>query len=221
MYEWFKRFARCWMSTQWTFPRYHSTSVFPTSSNSRRNAKPVCRNGEPQRRAAKHLGHAWYIGKRFWRSSCVLFSTLSAGIESMEFRKSRTVSLINSGEEWETNTSSRSQMPVWTVSQKFNHPWWERLFKELWSRPTTTADFRSSFRQIPYTSNVCLLEYKIQDWGMYLFTISYGSHALDQRSGDGWFSGWFEIFVICKRNSNARIWSTRCEDCFSTEQNHP
>ena len=42
---------------------------------------------------------------------------------------------------------------------------------------------------------------------MYLFTISYGSHAVDQRSGDGWFSGWFKIFVICKRNSNARFWS--------------
>ena len=51
------------------------------------NAKPFCRNGEPQRRAAKHLGHAWYIGKRFGRSSCVLFSTSSAGIESMEFRR--------------------------------------------------------------------------------------------------------------------------------------
>ena len=38
-----------------------------------------------------------------------------------------------------------------------------RLFKELWSRPTTTADFRSSFRQIPYTSNACLLEDKIPD----------------------------------------------------------
>ena len=56
---------------------------------------------------------------------------------------------------------------------------------ELWGRPTTTADLRSSFRQIPHTSNVCLLEDKIQDRGMYLFTISYGSNAVDQRSGDG------------------------------------
>ena len=39
----------------------------------------------------------------------------------------------------------------------------EELFKELWGTPTTTADFRSSFRQIPYTSNVCLLEDKIQE----------------------------------------------------------
>ena len=82
-------------------------------------------------------------------------------------------------------TKSRSEMPVWTVSQKFSHPQWRRLFKELWGRPTTTADFGSSFRQIPYTSYVCLLEDKIQDRGMYLFTIPYGSYAMDQRSGDG------------------------------------
>ena len=31
-------------------------------------------------------------------------------------------SLINSGEKWKPNTSSRSEMPVWTVSQKFCHP---------------------------------------------------------------------------------------------------
>ena len=56
---------------------------------------------------------------------------------------------------------------------------------------------------------------------MYLFTISYGSYAVDQGSGDGWISGWSQIFVFCKRNSNARFWSTRREKCFSTEQNHP
>ena len=41
------------------------------------------------------------------------------------------------------------------------------------------------FDKFPHTSNVCLLENKIQDRGMYLFTISYGSYAVDQRSGDG------------------------------------
>ena len=38
----------------------------------------------PQRRAAKHLGHTWYIGKRFCKSTCFLFSSLSSRIESME-----------------------------------------------------------------------------------------------------------------------------------------
>ena len=79
----------------------HVTSrpVFPTSSNSWWNAEPFCRNTGPQRRANKHLGHAWYIGKRFCRSSCVFYSTVSAGIESMEFRYIRTDSLINGREE--------------------------------------------------------------------------------------------------------------------------
>ena len=52
-------------------------------------------------------------------------------------------------------------------------------------RSTSTADFGSSLRQVPNTSNLCLLEDKVQDRGMYLFTISYGCYAMDQRSGDG------------------------------------
>ena len=95
----------------------------------------------------------------------------------MEFIDRGAASFIHSGEEWKANTGSRSEMPVWTVSQKFSHLQWRRLSKELWCRPTTTADFGSPFRQIPFTSHICLLEGKIQDWGMYLFTISYGSYA--------------------------------------------
>ena len=65
LYEWFKRFSRCWISTQWTFPRYQSTCLFLTSSSSWWTAKPFKRNAEPQRWAAKHLGHAWFFGIRF------------------------------------------------------------------------------------------------------------------------------------------------------------
>ena len=36
-----------------------------------------------------------------------------------------------------------------------------------------------------YFGNLRLLEDKVQDRGMYLFTISYGSDAMDQRSGVG------------------------------------
>ena len=64
-----------------------------------------------------------------------------------------------------------SEMPVWTVSQRFSHLQWRRLFKELWGRPTTTADLRHSLRQILHASNIRLLEDKIQNRGMYLFTI--------------------------------------------------
>ena len=123
--------------------------------------------------------------------------------------------------KWKARTKSRSEMPVWTVSQRFSHLQWRRLFKELWGRPTTTADFGCSLWQVPYTSDFCLLEDKVQDRGMYLFAISYGSDAMDQRSGVGWFSGWIKIFVIYSWYFNAEFWSTWCEDCFSAEQNHP
>ena len=95
-----------------------------------------------------------------------------------------------------------------------------KIFKELWGRPTTTADFRSSFGQTHHASTSRLLEEKIQDWGMYLFRISYGSYAVDQRSGIGLISGWPQIFVFRKRNSNARF-CTRRGACFSTYPDHP
>ena len=41
------------------------------------------------------------------------------------------------------------------------------------------------FDKFPTPDNVCLLEDKVQDRGMYLFAISYGSDAMDQRNGDG------------------------------------
>ena len=45
--------------SQWKFPRYQSTSVTPTSSDTWRNVATVFRIVEPQRRAAKHLRHTW------------------------------------------------------------------------------------------------------------------------------------------------------------------
>ena len=44
---------------------------------------------------------------------------------------------------------------------------------------------------------------------------------MDQRSGDGWISGWSQIFAFYHRNSWSKLWVTRRENCFSTEQNHP
>ena len=58
-----------------------------------------CRNAETQRRVAKHLGHTWFIGKCFYKSICVIFSTLSAGIESMELQYRRAAPFIHSGKK--------------------------------------------------------------------------------------------------------------------------
>ena len=110
---------------------------------------------------------------------------------------------------WWTPYSKHSSGPEIsdrTVSRKFSRPQGGKTLQELWSRPTTTADFGSSFRQIPHASNIRVLEDKIQDWGMYLLTISYGSYVVDQRSGVGWFSGWSQIFVFSESSQNFSHW---------------
>ena len=117
-------------------------------------------------RAAKRGRQAFGIHKvfreMFCKSSSVFFSTLSAGVESMDLCYIRTNSPITWGEEWEPNTSSGSEMPVRIVSQKSVIPHKKRFFKELGNRPRTTADLRSSFRQILHSSNICLLKDKTE-----------------------------------------------------------
>ena len=51
------------------------------------------------------------------------------------------MSTAEKSERPERNQDLRCQ--VWTVSQRFSHLQWRRLFRELWGRPTTTADFSS------------------------------------------------------------------------------
>ena len=62
---------------------YQSTSVIPTSSDTGRDVEAFFRIAAPQRRSAMHLGYTWYIGKRFCKSTCFLFSSLSSRIGSM------------------------------------------------------------------------------------------------------------------------------------------
>ena len=52
------------------------------------------------------------------------------------------------------------------------------------------------FDKFPYSTNIFVLEDKVQDGGMLLFKYPHGSDAVDQRSGDGYFSGRFKIFAI-------------------------
>ena len=65
-------------------PTLPVNQCFPTSSRSWWNAKPFSGNAEPQKWAAKYLGHTWYIGKRFCKSTGVFFSTSSARVEPMD-----------------------------------------------------------------------------------------------------------------------------------------
>ena len=68
-------------------------------------------------------------GKVFCKSRCVIISTLSTRIASMEFIDRRATPFVHSGEKRKARTKSRSEMPVWTVRQRLSHPQWRRLFK--------------------------------------------------------------------------------------------
>ena len=84
-------------------------------------------------------------GYVFANPGAFFFSSLSSRIESVVDNNRGTASHVYSGEKLKTRTKSRSEMPVWTVSQRFSHLQWRRLLKELCGRPTTTADFGSPF----------------------------------------------------------------------------
>ena len=92
---------------------------FPLYTRTWWNAEPFSVNAEPQRRAAKHLGHR-YIWKRFWQIQQRLLQRF--------IRKSWIHGVLifqnthQSCDEWRPNTSSGSEMPVRAVSQKFSHP---------------------------------------------------------------------------------------------------
>ena len=89
----------------------------PDGMLSRSFGMPSCKDGPPRIWDTHGIS-----GNVFCKSNGVFFSTLSAGVESMEFSYVGTNSLITGGEEWKPNTSSRSEMPVRTVRQKFSHP---------------------------------------------------------------------------------------------------
>ena len=64
--------------------------LFPICPRSWQNSKPFSGNVEPQKWAAKYLGHTWKIVKRFCKSNGVFFSTFSARVESMDLLCIRT-----------------------------------------------------------------------------------------------------------------------------------
>ena len=69
---------------------------------------------------------------------------------------------VYSGEEWKTGTRPRSEMPIWTVSQRFSHLQWRRLFQELWCRPTTISDLHFDKFPTPATFACWKIRFKTE-----------------------------------------------------------
>ena len=94
-----------------------------------------------------------------------------------------------------------------TVSQEFSHPQWGRFSQELWSRPTTTADFGSCWK-IRFKTEVCSCSQFPTEAIHWIKEVELVESVDELRTSS--YSWYF----------NARFWSIRHEDCFSTEQNH-
>ena len=83
-------------------------------------------------------------------------------------------------------------------AQKFSHPYWGRLFFKNYGADQQRLEIlRSSFRQIPYTSNVCLLEDKIQDWCYILVHIFLRKQCIGSKKWT-WLIQWM---IWCFRHS--------------------
>ena len=198
LYEWFQGFYGCWIDLQWKFTRYQFHLDYSLNILHLKDYWSL-----PSYRSDKLMGRQIFGIHQVYQETFFAHPQTSSSAPYPQELNSTWRKTIE--EPIHMSTAEKSgrperdpdlTMPVQTVSQRFSDLQWRRLFKELWGRPTTIADFGSSFWQVPYASNLCLLEDKIQNRGMYLFTISYGSNAMDQGSGVGWFSGWIEIFVI-------------------------
>ena len=53
-----------------------------------------------------------------------------------------TNSHVYSGEKWKIRTSSRSEMPIWTVSQRFSHLQWRETLQRIMGQTNNDCRFR-------------------------------------------------------------------------------
>ena len=109
-----------------------------TSSNTCRDVETFFRIAEPQRRAAKHLGHSWLSGNVF--ANQVTFSSAPYPQELNQWSSSIEERLHSQDQDQRCQSGPSAKNSVIIL--------WETIFKELRGRPTMTADFRSSFRQL-------------------------------------------------------------------------
>ena len=200
-------FSGCWISTQWTFPRYQSACVCPQPfSRSWWNAKPFSGNAEPQRWAANHLGHTWYNRETFFADP-VASSTAPYPQELNSWSSGISEPIHSSTAEKNENQTPVQDQRCQSGPPKLQSSLVMEILQENYGAdPTTTADLRSSFRRILHTSMDCLLEDKIQDWGMvlvhnFLRKLCIGSQKW--RMVDSVDD--LKSFVINKRYSNAEI----------------
>ena len=221
LYERFWGLPGCWISSQWKSPRYQSTSVFPTSSDTWGHVKTFIRIAEPQRRATKHLGHTWYIGKVFadpHASSSAPYPPELNQWNSLTEEPLHT-STAEKSDRQEQNQDLRCQSgPSANDSVIFSGGDSSKNYGADQQR-LQISDLHFDKFPTPATFACWKIRFKTEVCTCSQFPAE-AMHWIKEVEMV-WFSGWFEIFVIYSWYFNAEFWSTWCEDCFSAEQNHP
>ena len=193
-------------------PTLASNSVFPTSSSPWWNAEPFYRNAEPQRWSAKHLGHAWKIGKRFLQVQLCLLQHL--------IRRNWIIGSL---------TCQNTHHHMWWVKAKHQFKIRDRqpeiqssLVKEVWKHfgadqqrlqisdphfdkfatPATLTCWKIRFK-----TEVCTCSQFLAKAILWIKEVELVDSVNDLKCS-----------CFCKRNSNAEFWRTRFEDCLSNTQ---
>ena len=282
LYEWFEGFSRCWISTQWTFPRYQSTSVFPNFQNpggmlSRSMGMPS-RNDKPPSIGDTHgiSGNVFAnptasSSAPYSQESNPSISNVSEPIHSSPTGKNENQtpvqdqrcqsgpsarnSFIPGEEEFSKNDGSdQHRLQISDPHfDKFPNPatfaGWKVRFKTevctcsqfltealLWIKEVEMVDSVDDLKSSCSARGIRMPDFALQvHSGRSLIDPSLQDNDI---SPDGFFKYIYHVGcaisllsiinsglipggqILSNRNSNARCWSARCEDCFSTEQNH-
>ena len=122
----------------------------------------------------------WKTGKRFWQStSCVRFIT-------------DTLSKNSSLYDWEHDYNA----DVWMKAVNHEVFFCQWKFHKFYGSTAKITDIGASVWQMPHSIIIYVLGDKSQNPSKFLFRFSLGCHVMDQRSGDGRFSGWIKISAI-------------------------
>ena len=125
---------RCRICTQWIIiSRSKSTSVISSSSWTRRiaNSRLQC--------AAKHMGYAWYIGKRLCKSTSVLFDNFFRDAQSLDFSITGNILVRASTERPVIENGDRDSNQSWAPIAKIrnNFSIFRSYFFWFLQRPST------------------------------------------------------------------------------------
>ena len=200
------------------FGNSHVTSrpeSFPPHPNPEGMLSRSFRSAEPQRRAAKHLWHAWYIGKRFCKSTCIFISSLSSRIESMEFvnRRARSIRPQWSKVKGQKHYQDLRCQPGPSAKKSVIFSG-RRLFKKKKiygadQQRLQISDLHFDKFHTPATFACWKIRFKTEVCTCSQFPTEAMQWFTEMENG--WFSGW--IKNIYSWYFNAEFWSTRCQDC--------